>query len=322
VNRADKPAEGSPIGVVGVGAMGQALCRSLLDAGHDVVAFDTTDEARTAAAAMGAKVAGSSKSVARDANVVITSLPFASDVEQALFGSDGVVEGAREETVVVEASTIDLASFRRIAERIGSAGVRLVDAGIFASPPTARQGRGAIVVAGSPEAFERCESVLSHLFRNGRVIFVGESGSAKVVKLLGNMVGAVQVLAISEAFEAGLRAGVDAKAIYEGLGAGMGDCWALHARPPYPGLVAGSPADRDFEPGAPLDYILKDLDYFLSSAHLVGAAPLVAGLARELYGLASSAGLGRKDIAAVSFVFSNGRAGRAGESTRPAGKDR
>jgi 3-hydroxyisobutyrate dehydrogenase len=162
------------------------------------------------------------------------------------------------------------------------------------------------VVAGARDAFERCEETLSHLFRNGRVIFVGEGGSAKVVKLLGNMVGAVQVLALAEAFDLGLRAGIDARAIFDGLGAGMGDCWALHVRPPHAGLVEGSPADRAFEPGSPLDYIVKDLDYFLSSAHVLGATPLLASLARELYGYASRVGLGTKDMAAVSLLFYDG----------------
>lgn len=305
----------SNVGIVGAGAIGQALCKSLLDSGYTVLAFDSADTALTAAATLGANAAASSKEVAQKADVVLTALPYAADVEQALFGPQGIVHGAHDGTVVVECSTIDLSSFRRIADRMQASGVTLIDAGIFASPQTAREGRGAIVVAGPRDAYERCEVVLSRLFRNGRVIPVGERGSAKVVKLLGNMVGALQVLALAEAFDVGLRAGVDARAIFEGLGAGMGDCWALHVRPPHPGLVAGSPADRDFEPGSPLQYIVKDLEYFLSSAHLVGATPLVAGLARELYGFASRVGLGSKDLAAVSFLFRGGELVSDGSST-------
>jgi 3-hydroxyisobutyrate dehydrogenase-like beta-hydroxyacid dehydrogenase len=292
--------------VVGVGALGQALCRSFLDAGHDVVAFDTADAARTAVASLGARVVDSSRHLAEAVDVAITTLPYAADVERALFDTDGLVAGAHDELVVVEASTISLPSFRPIADRMGALGVRLVDAGVFAAPPSAGAGRGAIVVAGPHEAVERCRPVLASLFRHGRVIVVGDSGAAKVVKLLGNMVGAIQVLALAEAFDAGARAGVAAAAIFEGLAAGMADCWALHARPPAAGLVEGSPADRDFEPGSPLDYMLKDLDYFLASAHAVGANPLVASLARDLYSRASNHGLGRKDIAAVSLLYSSG----------------
>jgi 3-hydroxyisobutyrate dehydrogenase len=112
----------------------------------------------------------------------------------------------------------------------------------------------------------------------------------------------VQMIAISEGFELGLRAGVDARILFEGMGLGMAACWALRVRPPYPGLVPNSPADLDFAPDFPVDYMVKDLDYFRSAAHEVGTSPLVAGVARELYAYASRAGLGGKDFAAISLI--------------------
>lgn len=306
MSAANGPSDNRVVGVIGLGAMGQALCKSFLDAGYTVHGFDIAEPPRIAAAGIGVTVLASSRDVARHADAIITVLPHAADVEDALFGPEGAAHGAHERTVVIESSTVDLPSFRRIASRMQSVGITVIDAGIFAAPPSAKEGRGAMVVAGARDAFERCEVVLSHLFRNGRVIFVGEGGSAKIVKLLGNMVGAIQVLALTEAFDLGLRAGVDARAIFEGLGAGMGDCWALHVRPPHAGLVEGSPADRAFEPGSPLDYIVKDLEYFLSSAHVLGTTPLLASVARELYGYASRAGLGKKDMVAVSLLFYGG----------------
>jgi len=121
------------VGVIGLGAIGQALCRSLLDAGYTVHAFDIAEPARMAAAAMGVNLRASSGDVARYANAIITVLPFASDVEEALFGPEGVAVGAHEQTVVIESSTIDLASFRRITSRMESADLTVIDAGIFAA---------------------------------------------------------------------------------------------------------------------------------------------------------------------------------------------
>jgi 2-hydroxy-3-oxopropionate reductase len=298
----EKSVRAEPIGMVGAGAMGRAFSKSLMTAGYDVVVFDVSPAALQTAASDGARVAGSAKEVAEEAGIIITVLPYAEDVGRALLGEGGIVEAAGEHTIVIEASTIDPGAVRDLAGRFERSGGRLLDAGISASPPMAVQGKGALFVSGARDIVDRCEPVLAVLFREGRVVFVGDLGSAKVMKLINNMVGAVQMVAISEAFDVGLRAGIDPRVVFEGLGLGMAACWALRVRPPHPGLVANSPADLDFAPDFPLDYMVKDLDYFRSTAHVLGSAPLVAGVVRELYGYAARAGIGRKDFAAISLL--------------------
>ena len=301
--------EGAPeraanrVGIVGAGAMGLAFTKGLIRAGYEIRAFDVSEAALHAAASEGAEMARSARAVAEETELVITVLPRAEDVEEALFGNEGIAQGVGQRTVIIEASTIDPRSLRALAARVEEYGARLVDAGISASPGMAAEGRGAILLGGERDTFERCEPVLSALFRNGRVMFVGALGLGKVVKLVSNMVGAVQMIAIAEGFDVGLRAGVDPQVLYEGMGLGMAACWALRVRPPYPGLVPNSPADLDFAPDFPLDYMVKDLDYFASTAHGIGIAPLLAGTARELYGYASRSGLGAKDFAAISLLM-------------------
>ena len=293
---------GNAIGLVGVGAIGGAICQFLCHGGKTVWVADISQAALTAAASYGAQVAESPKEVASRADVVLTFLPYAENVEEVLFGDSGIASGATERTIVIEASTIDPRSVQRFGERLSACGSQLLDAGISASPRMAVTGKGTLFVGGRREVFDTCQETLKSVFPNGQVVFVGELGSAKVMKLINNMVGAVQMVAISEAFDVGISAGLEPGAVFEGMRLGMAECWALRVRPPLPGLVAGSPADADFAADFPLDYMLKDLEYFNQTARSLGSTPFVAGMVREMYGLASRMGMGQKDFAAISLL--------------------
>jgi 3-hydroxyisobutyrate dehydrogenase-like beta-hydroxyacid dehydrogenase len=287
------------VGILGLGAMGRPLARSLLGAGYVVLGFDLVEATAAALAPDGLQVAASPRGLAARVDVVLSVLPYADDVRRAYLGEDGAIHGARPGTIFVEASTIDPMTVRDLHGPLAEKSTELLDAGLAGSPRMAAARKLSLLVGGEPAAFERARPVLAALCAEGRLLYTGALGTAKVVKLLNNTLGAIQVAALAEAFNLGRLAGVEPAALFEGLRAGMGNCWALNVRPPAPGLVPGSPADLEFAPDFSVDYMLKDLAYSLQTGRAVGAATLLAGLARSLYQATSDRGEGARDFAAV-----------------------
>jgi 3-hydroxyisobutyrate dehydrogenase len=287
------------IGVLGLGAMGRPLARSLLAAGFEVLGFDLAEPAVASLAAEGLVPAASPRDLAARADFVLSVLPYAEDVRQAYLGEDGAAAGARPGTIFVEASTIDPMSIGELKRPFADKGLALLDAGLAGSPRMAAARKLTLLVGGEAAVFERARPALAALCAEGRLLYTGALGTAKVVKLLNNTLGAIQVAALSEAFNLGALAGVEPGVLFDGLRGGMGNCWALNVRPPRPGLVPGSPADQGFEPDFSVDYMLKDLAYSLQTGQAAGAAMPLAALAQTLYQAASERGDGRRDFAAV-----------------------
>ncbi|NLF64003.1 MAG: NAD(P)-dependent oxidoreductase [Chloroflexi bacterium] len=287
------------VGVIGLGAMGRPLVNSLLEAGYSVHAYDISAAAIDAAVQQGATAAASPADLAAGVDLFLTVLPYGEDVEAALFAPGGAAEGARRGAIFVDASTIDPMTINRLAQPLQQKGIDVLDAGLAGSPKMARERRLTLLVGGDEAVFDRAAGVLRCLADQGKLLYTGQLGSAKVVKLLNNMVGAVQMAAISEAFNLAVKAGVDPKVLYDGMSGSMGNCWALHVRPPYPGIKPGSPADLDFEPDFSVDYMIKDLSYALQTGRSLEAALLLAGQVHQLYLATSARGEGAKDFAAI-----------------------
>lgn len=287
------------VGVVGLGAMGRPLANSLLQAGYQLLVYDTMPAAVQAVVEQGASAANSPAELAAQVDVFLTVLPYGEDVEKALYGPDGAAEGAQPGAVFIDTSTIDPMTINRLAQPLREKGVHTLDAGLAGSPKMAWERRFTLLVGGDQTVFERCAPMLNSLSDQGKLLYTGQLGSAKVVKLLNNMVGAIQMAAISEAFNLSAKAGVDPKILYEGMSGSMGNCWALQVRPPYPGIKEGSPADLDFKADFSVDYMIKDLNYTLQTGQSVQAALAVAGLVQQLYLATSARGEGGKDFASI-----------------------
>lgn len=288
---------GKRVGVIGLGAMGRRFARRLMGAGVEVVGFDLSADAMERLAEEGALVADSPAAVAAEASFVLTMLPEAEDVHRALVGAGGAVEGAREGSVFFDGSTIDPMSVRRIGTLAQEEGVILLDGGVSGSPPMAEEGRATLMVGGPRAAFEESSWVFDTL--SDRVIYTGDLGSAKVVKLVNNMVGAVSMAAVAEAFVLADRAGVDLSVVHEAMMGSWGRCLNLEVRPPAPGIVAGSPADQGFAPDFSVDYMVKDLSYVLETARALGVFASLSATSQQLFVGASAVGEGSKDISIV-----------------------
>jgi 3-hydroxyisobutyrate dehydrogenase len=285
------------IGFVGIGNMGFPMVTNLLKAGFAVEVYDVRPDATDAARARGAQVAGSTADAAGRAEVLITMLPNSPEVEQAYLGPKGVREGARAGLVCIDMSTIDPATTRRVGERLGAAGIHLLDAPVSGAVPRAVEGTLTIMVGGEAALVESVRPILGVMGRN--VIHVGPLGSGEVAKICNNLIAGVSMIAVAEAFTIGLRAGVDPKVLHEVISKSSGNCWAIEHNCPVPGLVPKAASTNGFAAGFMTDLMAKDLSLARAAARDLGVTCFTGALAHELYTLASRHGLGRKDFSSV-----------------------
>ena len=289
------------VGFIGVGTMGSPMAANLIARGFALTVHDV-DRSRVAAlASQGALEASSPRSVGAACRYVITSLPSSPDVEEVLAGPDGVIEGMAPGGTLIDVSTIDPGTTRRIAARAAERGIRMIDAPVSGAPPKARDGTLTVMVGGDPEVVADCRFILEALGEN--VVHVGPLGAGETVKLVNNLIAAINMVAVAEGFNIGVRAGLDPRIMYEVISKSSGDCWPLRTRVPYPGVVEGSPANDDFAPGFRLDLMHKDLGLALEAAKAVDAPAPLGALAEQLYRAGRAQGYGRKDWSIVAKVI-------------------
>jgi len=285
------------IGFIGVGTMGLPMAANLVKKGFTVTAFDMNPAAVKAATAVGAAAAASAAEAVAGADLVITMLPSSPHVESAFTGDGGVLMAARKGTLLVDMSTIDPAVTRRLAAAAAARGLRFVDAPVSGGVPRATDGTLAIMVGGAPADFEAARPALAAMGAN--VIHVGEVGSGEVAKLCNNLIAGVAAVAVSEAFRIAEGFGVDPKVITEVISKSSGNTWVMEHMHPVPGLVARSASTNEYRPGFMTDLMCKDVGLAVDAARGLRIPLFVAPAAQQVYRLASSHGLGRKDFTSV-----------------------
>jgi 3-hydroxyisobutyrate dehydrogenase len=229
--------------------------------------------------------------------MVVTMLPSSSDVEAAYLGPKGVLEGAPTGRLCVDMSTIDPGTSRRVAERAKAKGARFLDAPVSGAVPRAIEGTLTIMVGGEAKDLEEARPALAAMGAN--IIHVGPVGSGEVAKLCNNLIAGVATVAVSEAFRLAEGFGVDPKVLTEVISKSSGFTWAMEHNHPVPGIVQKAASNRDYAPGFMTDLMAKDLGLAVNAARELRQPVFVAPAALQLYRLASSHGLGRKDFSSV-----------------------
>src|SRR5437870_7840737 len=296
------------IGFIGVGAMGQPMLANLVKQGHDVVAFDLAEPALAGAVRLGAARAASAAAAAREGELVITVLPSSSHVESAYLGSGGILEGVVAGRLCIDMSTIDPSVSRRVAEAVSRRGVRFLDAPVSGGVPRAQDGTLAIMVGGDARDLEEARPVLAAMGAN--VVHVGPVGSGEVAKLCNNLIAGVTAVAVSEAFRIAEGFGVDLKTVTEVIAKSSGNTWVMENMHPVPGLVARAASTNGYAPGFMTDLMCKDVGLAVDAARNLRIPLFVAPAAQQVYRLASSHGLARKDFTSV-YTFLKPSAGTA-----------
>ena len=292
---------GKRIGFIGLGTMGAPMAANLLKAGHRLTVYDLNSAAVEATVASGATAANSPRQAAEGAEVVVSMLPASAHVIAALLGPDGGVEGLASGATLIDMSTIDPGTTRRVAAAAQARGAAMLDAPVSGSSAGAIAGTLTIMVGGDAGVLEAQRDVLAAMGAN--IIHCGGTGMGETVKLCNNLIAGATVVAVAEAFALGVRAGADPRVLFDVIGKATGNCWALQNRAPVPGLIPGSPVEDGFKPGFMVDLMHKDLGLVMA-AGLEFKVPLpLTAAAKEVYGLASAQGYGRLDMSAVAKLF-------------------
>jgi betaine-aldehyde dehydrogenase len=291
---------GKRVGFIGLGTMGLPMASNLLAAGHAVRGYDV-DAARVhALEEKGAGAAGSAREAAEGVEVVISMLPASRHVLAAMLGPEGAVAGLAPGTTVLEMSTIDPATTRRVAEAVTARGCRMLDAPVSGGSIGARDATLTIMVGGEAEVVEAQRDLLGAL--GARIVHCGPIGMGETVKLANNLLAGTTMVAVAEAFALGLRGGADPRILLEVIQNSSGNCWSLR-NTPVPGLVPGAPVNQDFAPGFMVDLMHKDLGLALGAGADLGLPLTLTAVAHQLYGLASRHGYGKLDMSAVAKLL-------------------
>ena len=266
------------IGFIGVGIMGRPMAKNLLKAGFSLTVYDKFAKLDDLVA-LGAKAASSNKDVAAKSDVVITMLPNSLNVKQAILGEDGVSEGARPGTIVVDMSSIAPDAAQEIAAALKTKGVAMLDAPVSGGEPKAIDGTLAIMVGGDAKDFDSVKPVLEKM--GSSVVHVGDIGAGNVTKLANQIIVALNIAAVAEAFVLATKAGVDPEAVFNAIKGGLAGSTVMNAKVPM--ILNG-----DFNPGGRVELHTKDLQNVLDTGHRLNVPlPLTAGVMEVLQSLIS-----------------------------------
>lgn len=249
------------IGFIGLGIMGKPMAKNLVKAGHSLVVFDVNNEAVKEVVEAGAEQGLSSKDVAARCEVVITMLPNSPHVKEVVLGKDGVLEGAKPGTILVDMSSIAPLASREISAKAEEKGVIMLDAPVSGGEPKAINATLAIMVGGPEEAFKKVEDILKVM--GSSVLLVGEIGSGNVTKLANQVIVALNIAAMSEALVLATKAGVDPEKVYQAIRGGLAGSTVLDAKAPM--VLEGN-----FKPGFRIELHIKDLMNAMDTAHEIG----------------------------------------------------
>ncbi len=292
------------IGFVGLGNMGLPMALNLVRAGHAVAGYDLAEAPRAALVQAGGRAAASVGDAVAGAETVITMLPAGQHVRAVLGGSDGVFAHAARGALIVDSSTIDVATARDMAAEAGGHGLAMLDAPVSGGVGGATAGTLTFMVGGAQAAFERAQPVLAAMGRT--IVLAGSAGAGQAAKVCNNLMLGVAMLGVSEAFALAAKLGLSAQALFDISSQSSGQCWSLTAYCPVPGPVPSSPANRDYQPGFAVDLMLKDLSLAADAAKSSGAAGVLGGPARDAYARLSAAGLGGKDFSVAARALLEG----------------
>jgi len=285
------------VGVVGLGLLGHAVASRLLAAGHRVIGTDVLPERVDALTTLGGTAAPSARAVAESAAITCTVLPSLAAVEHAILGPDGVLAGAAPGAVIAQMSTISPGLTERLAHASEAQGTGFLDCPISGTSAMVERGDGIVLVGGSAALFARCRPVLEAILP--RAIHVGRAGQAMALKLVANLLVALNSAAAAEALTLARGAGLDLEVALDVLTSSAATSRMLEVRGPL--IVRG-----DFPAQMKLDLFMKDLHLIQDAAADVGARLPLTDVAERLYARAQAAGHGGEDLAVVATALEPG----------------
>ena len=278
------------IGFVGLGIMGKPMAKNLVKAGYEVVVYDINAAAVAEVVAVGAQASESAKEVAQQTDVIITMLPNSPHVKAAVLGPNGVAEGIRKGAIVIDMSSIAPLASQEVAAKLAELGIEMLDAPVSGGEPKAIEGTLSIMVGGKKEVFDACYDLLCKMGKS--VVLCGDIGAGNITKLANQIIVALNIAAMSEAFVLGAKAGVNPDTIYQAIRGGLAGSTVMEAKAPM--VLAGN-----YNPGFRIDLHIKDLANALETGHEIGVPLPLTSQVMEMLQALKVDGKAQKDHSAI-----------------------
>ena len=285
----------STIAFIGLGNMGGGMAANLVQAGHQVRAFDLSAEAAARAQGNGCAVLPTVREAVQGVDAVVSMLPNGAIVEN-VYGAD-VIGQAPTTALLLDCSTIDVATARKVAGAAAAAGYAMVDAPVSGGIAAANGGTLTFMVGGSDAAFSRAEPILTAMGK--AVIHAGQSGAGQAAKICNNMILGATMIATCEAFALAEKLGLDLQTFYDISSKASGQSWSMTSYCPVAGVGPASPADNGYQGGFAAALMLKDLKLAIEAAESAGAEVPMGARAAELYEAFTAAGNGGTDFSGI-----------------------
>jgi 3-hydroxyisobutyrate dehydrogenase len=283
------------VAFIGLGNMGGGMAANLAKKGHDVRAFDLSADALAKAKAAGCLPAATAAEAIEGAEAVVTMLPAGTHVESVY--TDAVFGNALPSAILIDCSTIDVATAKRVAEAAQAAGLVAVDAPVSGGIGAANAGTLTFMVGGTADGFARAEPFLADMGK--AVIHAGNAGAGQAAKICNNMLLGVTMAGTCEAFLLAEKLGLDAQKFYDISSVSSGQSWSMTTYCPVPGVGPDTPADHDYQGGFATALMLKDLRLAMEAADDSGSSTPMGARARELYEAFAEQGQGGLDFSAL-----------------------
>jgi len=283
------------IAFIGLGNMGGGMAANLAKAGHNVRAFDLSEEALARAVEAGCTRAASAAEAVTGAEAVVTMLPAGKHVAGVYEGD--VFPNAAPGTLLLDCSTIDVATARANIEAATAKGLVAVDAPVSGGIAAANAGTLTFMVGGTGEGFARAEPILAKMGK--AVIHAGDAGAGQGAKICNNMLLGASMVATCETLALAQKLGLDPQKFFDIASVSSGQCWSLTSYAPLPGVGPTTPADNDYKGGFAAALMLKDLRLAMEAAASVDADVPMGSKARELYEAFVAADQDGRDFSAI-----------------------
>ncbi len=290
------------IGFIGLGNMGGPMVANLVKAGHIVKAFDLSPVQVGKAIDDGAQGAQSAQEAATDVDFLVSMLLAGKHVESLLVTGEGALfDVVSPNTLVIDSSTIDAATAKRVAEVGASKGISFVDAPVSGGVGGAVAGTLAFMVGGTAEQFAKAQPILACMGKN--IFHAGESGAGQIAKACNNMLLAIHMTGTCEALNMGLKNGLDPAVLSEIMKQSSGNNWTLQVYNPVPGVMDGVPSANDYQGGFQVDLMFKDLGLAMELSQQSASPTPMGSQARALFNLHKAKGNGGLDFSSVMRLY-------------------
>jgi len=282
------------LGFIGLGIMGKPMAKNLLKAGFNLVVFSRSNGPVEELVKEKALSANSPGEVAEHSEVIITMLPDSPEVEEIILGKDGVIRGAKPGSVVIDMSSINPLVTQEIAKALKEKEVEMLDAPVSGGEIGAIQGTLAIMVGGEEKVFNDCMEIFKAVGKN--IVHVGGIGAGGYVKLVNQIIVALNIATVGEAFSLGVKAGLDPQVIYQAIRGGLAGSSVLETKAP---MIFR----RNFKPGFKIRLHQKDLKNALSTAKDLGVPLPLTSLVQQILISLMTDGRGDEDHSALATFF-------------------